>query len=88
VRLSELFAPGKNSLVIYSMMFPSAADDTNPWPAGRANRVAALGGGSVPVVHRPARSTGRRGRSGAAASQMITGTTQTMWWVQVTGDTT
>jgi hypothetical protein len=59
-----------------------------PWPAGRANRVAALGGGPVPVVHRPARSTGRRGRSGAAASQMITGTTQTMWWVQVTGDTT
>jgi Bacterial protein of unknown function (DUF899) len=29
VRLSELFAPGKNSLVIYSMMFPRAADDKN-----------------------------------------------------------
>ena len=30
VRLSELFAPGKNSLVIYSMMFPRAADDASP----------------------------------------------------------
>ena len=27
VRLSELFAPGKDSLVIYSMMFPRASDD-------------------------------------------------------------
>ena len=34
VRLSELFAPGKNSLVIYSMMFPRAADDNSPGPPG------------------------------------------------------
>jgi predicted dithiol-disulfide oxidoreductase (DUF899 family) len=34
VRLSELFAPGKDSLVIYSMMFPRAADDTSPGPPG------------------------------------------------------
>jgi predicted dithiol-disulfide oxidoreductase (DUF899 family) len=34
VRLSELFAPGKNSLLIYSMMFPRAADDTSPAPPG------------------------------------------------------
>jgi predicted dithiol-disulfide oxidoreductase (DUF899 family) len=34
VRLSELFAPGKNSLVIYSMMLPRAADDTSPGPPG------------------------------------------------------
>ena len=27
VRLSELFAPGKNSLVIYSMMFPRYSSD-------------------------------------------------------------
>jgi predicted dithiol-disulfide oxidoreductase (DUF899 family) len=33
VRLSELFAPGKDSLVIYSMMFPRAADDDRPGPA-------------------------------------------------------
>src|SRR5258708_37472535 len=34
VRLSELFAPGKTSLVIYSMMFPPAADDASPRPPG------------------------------------------------------
>jgi predicted dithiol-disulfide oxidoreductase (DUF899 family) len=34
VRLSELFAPGKNSLVIYSMMFPRASDDDRPGPQG------------------------------------------------------
>src|SRR5271165_322486 len=34
VRLSELFAPGKNSLVIYSMMFPRAPGDDRPGPAG------------------------------------------------------
>lgn len=32
VRLSELFAPGKDSLVIYSMMFPRAPDDDSPGP--------------------------------------------------------
>jgi predicted dithiol-disulfide oxidoreductase (DUF899 family) len=32
VRLSELFAPGKDSLVIYSMMFPRARDDDRPEP--------------------------------------------------------
>src|SRR5260370_39580402 len=32
VRLSELFAPGMNSLVSYSMMFPPAAADTSPGP--------------------------------------------------------
>src|SRR5438552_12561736 len=30
VRLSELFAPGKDSLVIYSMMFPRAPATTGP----------------------------------------------------------
>lgn len=33
VRLSELFAPGKDSLVIYSFMFPRAAEDERPGPA-------------------------------------------------------
>jgi len=32
VRLSELFAPGKDSLLIYSMMFPRASDDDSPGP--------------------------------------------------------
>jgi len=34
VRLSELFAPGRDSLVIYSMMFPRAPDDDRPEPPG------------------------------------------------------
>jgi predicted dithiol-disulfide oxidoreductase (DUF899 family) len=34
VRLSELFAPGKESLLIYSMMFPRAGDDDRPGPRG------------------------------------------------------
>jgi predicted dithiol-disulfide oxidoreductase (DUF899 family) len=33
VMLSELFAPGKNSLVIYSFMFPRDPSDTSPGPA-------------------------------------------------------
>lgn len=32
VRLSELFAPGKDSLVIYSIMFPRASGDERPGP--------------------------------------------------------
>ncbi len=37
VRLSELFAAGKDSLVIYSFMFPRAPDDERPGPdAGRS----------------------------------------------------
>lgn len=37
VRLSELFAPGKDSLVIYSFMFPRDPGDRMPDPA-RARR--------------------------------------------------
>jgi predicted dithiol-disulfide oxidoreductase (DUF899 family) len=33
VRLSELFAPGKDSLAIYNFMFPSAPDDEGPCPS-------------------------------------------------------
>src|ERR687898_593572 len=33
VRLSELFAPGKDSLVIYSFMFPRDVSDERPGPA-------------------------------------------------------
>jgi predicted dithiol-disulfide oxidoreductase (DUF899 family) len=33
VRLSELFAPGKDSLVIYSFMFPRDPGDESPGPA-------------------------------------------------------
>ena len=34
VRLSELFAPEKDTLVIYSFMFPRWSGDTRPAPAG------------------------------------------------------
>src|SRR4051812_41666059 len=34
VRLSELFAAGKDSLVIYSFMFPRDPGDDRPGPAG------------------------------------------------------
>ena len=34
VRLSELFAPGKDSLAIYSFMFPRDPRDDRPGPAG------------------------------------------------------
>jgi predicted dithiol-disulfide oxidoreductase (DUF899 family) len=40
VRLSELFAPGKDSLVIYSMMFPRDPSDERPGP--QAGRTALL----------------------------------------------
>jgi predicted dithiol-disulfide oxidoreductase (DUF899 family) len=48
VRLSELFAPGKNSLVIYSMMFPRAADDMSPGPAGGQTALLPLAEGPCP----------------------------------------
>jgi hypothetical protein len=32
VRLSELFVPGKDSLAIYTLMFPRDADDERPGP--------------------------------------------------------
>jgi predicted dithiol-disulfide oxidoreductase (DUF899 family) len=34
VRFSELFAPGKDTLVIYSFMFPRHSADTRPGPRG------------------------------------------------------
>ena len=34
VRFSELFAPGKDTLVLYSFMFPRWSGDTRPGPAG------------------------------------------------------
>ena len=39
VRFSELFAPGKDTLVIYSFMFPRYAGDTRPGPGGETGRL-------------------------------------------------
>ena len=48
VRLSELFAPGKDSLVIYSMMFPRASDDDSPGPATGQTALLPLAQGPCP----------------------------------------
>ncbi len=48
VRLSELFAPGKDSLVIYSMMFPRDPGDQRPGPAGGQTARLPLAEGPCP----------------------------------------
>jgi predicted dithiol-disulfide oxidoreductase (DUF899 family) len=48
VRLSELFAPGKDSLVIYSMMFPRSPGDDRPGPAGGQTALVPLAQGPCP----------------------------------------
>src|SRR4029077_12122784 len=51
VRFSELFAPGKNSLVIYNMMFPRWSEDPRAGaPGGKAGGAAACRA-AVPVMH-------------------------------------
>ena len=48
VRLSELFALGKNSLAIYSMMVPRASDDDSPGPASGQTALLPLAQGPCP----------------------------------------
>jgi predicted dithiol-disulfide oxidoreductase (DUF899 family) len=48
VRLSELFAPGRNSLVIYSMMFPRDPGDERPGPADGQTALLPLDEGPCP----------------------------------------
>lgn len=48
VRLSELFAPGKDSLVIYSMMFPRDPGDQRPGPASGQTALLELEKGPCP----------------------------------------
>lgn len=48
VRLTELFAPGKDSLVVYSMMFPRASDDDSPGPATGQTALLPLTEGPCP----------------------------------------
>jgi predicted dithiol-disulfide oxidoreductase (DUF899 family) len=48
VRLSELFAPGKSSLVIYSFMFPRDPGDDRPGPAGGQTALLPLAEGPCP----------------------------------------
>src|SRR5207245_8265181 len=48
VRLSELFAPGMDALVIYSFMFPRDPGDTSPGPATGQTALLALEDGPCP----------------------------------------
>ncbi len=48
VRLSELFAPGRDSLVIYSMMFPRHPSDDRPGPTTGATARLPLAEGPCP----------------------------------------
>jgi predicted dithiol-disulfide oxidoreductase (DUF899 family) len=48
VRLSELFAPGRDSLVIYSFMFPRDPGDERPGPTGGATALLPLVEGPCP----------------------------------------
>src|SRR5262245_47895871 len=49
VRLSELFAPGKNSLVLYSFMFPRDPDDRTPGPTTGQTALLLLAEGPCPT---------------------------------------
>ena len=48
VRMSDLFAPGKNSLVIYSFMFPRDPGDSSPGPASGQTALLDLAEGPCP----------------------------------------
>ena len=48
VRLSELFAPGKDSLAIYSFMFPRDPEDERPGPDGGDTALLSLDKGPCP----------------------------------------
>jgi predicted dithiol-disulfide oxidoreductase (DUF899 family) len=48
VRFSELFAPGKDSLVIYSFMFPRDPSDERPGPERGQTAMLPLGEGPCP----------------------------------------
>jgi predicted dithiol-disulfide oxidoreductase (DUF899 family) len=48
VRLSELFAPGKDSLVIYTFMFPRSPSDDRPGPETGETALLKLGDGPCP----------------------------------------
>src|SRR5215472_11142854 len=49
VRLSELFAPGKDSLVIYSFMFPRDPGDDTPGPPDGETALLPLAEGPCPT---------------------------------------
>jgi predicted dithiol-disulfide oxidoreductase (DUF899 family) len=48
VRMSELFAPGTDSLAVYSFMFPRAKEDDRPGPASGRTALLPLAEGPCP----------------------------------------
>jgi len=48
VRLSELFSPGNDSLLIYSFMFPRDSSDDRPGPASGQSALLPLAEGPRP----------------------------------------
>ena len=48
IKLSELFAPGKDSLVIYNFMFPRSSDDGRPGPEAGRTALLPLAEGPCP----------------------------------------
>src|SRR4051794_13404867 len=48
LRLSELFAPGRDSLIVYSFMFPRDPGDDRPGPSGGETALLPLAEGPCP----------------------------------------
>src|SRR5262245_51187978 len=48
VKLSELFVPGRDSLVIYNFMFPRSSDDQRPGPEAGQTTLLPLAEGPCP----------------------------------------
>jgi predicted dithiol-disulfide oxidoreductase (DUF899 family) len=48
VKLSELFAPGKDSLLIYNFMFPRSSDDKRPGPEAGQTALLPMAEGPCP----------------------------------------
>ena len=51
MRFSELFGEGKETLVIYSFMFPRWSGDTRPGPADGETARLPLAENPVPFLH-------------------------------------
>lgn len=54
VRMSELFVPDKDALVVYSFMFPRHSGDDRPGPAAGRGALLPLVEAPCPSVHRAA----------------------------------
>ena len=62
IRLSELFAEGKDSLIVYNFMFPRYSGDDRPKPSAGRDGEAAARARPLPVMYGAARPARRRRR--------------------------